>query len=64
MKEGVPLQVVPLTDQYWQRVVSHSISEIRSGRTPNPDILCNSRQDIRVDKLSATPVCTHFSHHQ
>lgn len=40
---GVPLHTVPLTDQYWDRVVSHSIAEIKAGRTPNPDILCNSR---------------------
>ncbi|GAB4819907.1 hypothetical protein N2152v2_006953 [Parachlorella kessleri] len=41
---GVPLEVVPLTEQYWDRVVSHCIGEIRQGRTPNPDMLCNSRQ--------------------
>jgi hypothetical protein len=40
---GVPLEVVPLTDAYWERVVSESVSEIRAGRTPNPDMLCNSR---------------------
>eukprot|EP00884_Botryococcus_braunii_P019405 jgi/Botrbrau1/6148/Bobra.331_2s0038.1 len=40
---GVSLRVVPLTQQYWERVVTYSISEIRAGRTPNPDILCNSR---------------------
>jgi tRNA-specific 2-thiouridylase len=40
---GVPLEVVPMTTQYWERVVSHSVSEIRAGRTPNPDMLCNSR---------------------
>lgn len=40
---GVPLVVVPLTEQYWDRVVSHSVAEIKQGRTPNPDMLCNSR---------------------
>eukprot|EP00959_Pyramimonas_sp_CCMP1952_P322501 6748728-Pyramimonas_sp.AAC.1 len=40
---GVELRVVPLTNQYWDRVVSHTIDEIKEGRTPNPDILCNSR---------------------
>lgn len=40
---GVPLNVVSLTEQYWDRVVAHSIDEIRLGRTPNPDVLCNSR---------------------
>lgn len=39
----VPLSMVPLTNQYWDRVVSHCVNEIRNGRTPNPDVLCNSR---------------------
>jgi len=42
-QQGVPLSVVPLTDAYWERVVSHCVEEIRSGCTPNPDVLCNSR---------------------
>ncbi|BDA43875.1 probable tRNA-specific 2-thiouridylase MnmA at C-terminar half [Coccomyxa sp. Obi] len=40
---GVELRTVPLTEQYWQRVVSHCLAEIKAGRTPNPDMLCNSR---------------------
>jgi tRNA U34 2-thiouridine synthase MnmA/TrmU len=40
---GVQLHTVPLTEQYWQRVVSHCLAEIKAGRTPNPDVLCNSR---------------------
>lgn len=36
-------QVVPLTREYWDRVVAHCLDEIRAGRTPNPDVLCNSR---------------------
>lgn len=40
---GVPLKTVPLTTEYWDRVVQHSIGEVRAGRTPNPDMLCNSR---------------------
>ncbi len=40
---GVPLEVVPLTTEYWDRVVSSSVDEIRAGRTPNPDMWCNSR---------------------
>jgi hypothetical protein len=41
---GVELRVVPLTEQYWGRVVSHCLAETRAGRTPNPDMLCNSRR--------------------
>ena len=40
---GVPLEVVPLTAEYWDRVVSYSLAEARAGRTPNPDVWCNSR---------------------
>ena len=39
----VPLHVVPLSEEYWSRVVQHSIGEVKAGRTPNPDMLCNSR---------------------
>jgi tRNA-5-taurinomethyluridine 2-sulfurtransferase len=32
-----------MTNAYWERVVSSSVNEIRAGRTPNPDMLCNSQ---------------------
>jgi len=38
----VPLEVIPLQNEYWDNVVSYTIDEIREGRTPNPDIFCNS----------------------
>ena len=40
---GVPLEVVPLQRQYWDRVVSYTIAELKEGRTPSPDIFCNQR---------------------
>lgn len=39
----VPLQVVNLQREYWDRVVSYTIDQVKAGRTPNPDVLCNSR---------------------
>lgn len=42
-KLNVPLEIVPLSRQYWDRVVSNTVEEIKAGRTPNPDLLCNSR---------------------
>ncbi|KAF7843902.1 tRNA-specific 2-thiouridylase mnmA [Senna tora] len=39
----VPLEVVHLTDEYWKNVVSYIIEEYCCGRTPNPDVLCNTR---------------------
>jgi tRNA (5-methylaminomethyl-2-thiouridylate)-methyltransferase len=42
-KLGVPLKVVSLQSEYWDRVVSSAIDELKAGRTPSPDILCNQR---------------------
>lgn len=38
---NVPLEVISLQNEYWDKVVSYTISEIKEGRTPNPDIFCN-----------------------
>ncbi len=38
----VPLEVLPLQNEYWETVVKYTISEIKEGRTPNPDMFCNS----------------------
>lgn len=40
---GVPLEVVPLQREYWDRVVSYTVAELEAGRTPSPDIFCNQR---------------------
>lgn len=40
---GVLLTVVPFQKEYWERVVSYTIDEVKHGRTPNPDMLCNAR---------------------
>ena len=40
---GVPLIVVPLQQAYRERIISYTLTEIRAGRTPNPDVLCNNR---------------------
>ena len=37
----VPLEVVPFQKDYYARVVSYTLAEVRAGRTPNPDVLCN-----------------------
>ena len=42
-KLGVPLEIVPLQKEYWDKVVAEAISEVKAGRTPNPDMLCNAR---------------------
>ncbi len=41
--QGVPLEVVSMQREYHSRVVSYVIAELKQGRTPSPDILCNER---------------------
>ena len=41
-KVKLPLEIIPLQTEYWDNVVSYTIEEIKEGRTPNPDIFCNS----------------------
>lgn len=40
---NVPLEVVNMQKEYWDNVVSYTISEAKAGRTPNPDIFCNQK---------------------
>lgn len=40
---GVPLEVISLQREYHDRVVAHTLAELRAGRTPSPDIHCNQR---------------------
>ncbi len=42
-KLDVPLEVVSLQREYWDKIVKYPIDEVKEGRTPNPDILCNNR---------------------
>jgi tRNA-specific 2-thiouridylase len=39
---GMEIDVVNFSNEYKERVFSDFLSEYRSGRTPNPDVLCNA----------------------
>lgn len=41
--KNIPLKVLPLQQEYFDRVVSYTISELKKGHTPSPDIFCNQR---------------------
>lgn len=41
-KIGIPISSVNFAAQYWDRVFTHFLNEFKAGRTPNPDILCNT----------------------
>ena len=40
-KYGCRMEVVPLHEEYWDRVVGYTIDAVRRGLTPNPDMMCN-----------------------
>jgi tRNA-specific 2-thiouridylase len=39
---GIDVEVVNFASQYRERVFAHFLAEYQAGRTPNPDVLCNS----------------------
>ena len=48
-KIGIPFHFVDLSDDYRKQVVDYMFSEYAAGRTPNPDVLCNSK--IKFDSF-------------
>ncbi len=44
---GIPFQVIDLSAEYKERIVDYMFNEYASGRTPNPDVLCN--REIKFD---------------
>src|SRR5690606_11014028 len=44
----IPLEVVNFSAEYQERVFSLFLAEYQAGRTPNPDILCNSEIKFRA----------------
>ena len=43
VQAGVTLEVVSLQTEYREKIVEHTLRELRAGRTPSPDIFCNQR---------------------
>jgi tRNA-specific 2-thiouridylase len=44
---NIPFQVIDLSKEYQERIVDYMFKEYESGRTPNPDVLCN--REIKFD---------------
>lgn len=38
---GLPFDVVSLHNEYWENVMEYALRTVRSGLTPNPDMMCN-----------------------
>ncbi len=46
-KLGIPFQTIDLSEAYKERIVNYMFEAYKSGRTPNPDVLCN--REIKFD---------------
>jgi tRNA-specific 2-thiouridylase len=44
---GIELRTVNFAAEYWERVFAYFLAEHKAGRTPNPDVLCNSEIKFR-----------------
>ena len=51
-KLGIPFQTIDLSEAYREKIVDYMFAEYESGRTPNPDILCN--REIKFDVFLKT----------
>ena len=40
-KIGIPLHRIDFVKEYWDYVFTYFLDELKNGRTPNPDIMCN-----------------------
>ena len=63
----LPLRTVNFSAEYWDYVFEYFLAEHRAGRTPNPDILCNTEIKFRAfldyaTKLGADKIATgHYA---
>lgn len=53
-KLGIPFQTIDLSEEYKERIVDYMFKEYESGRTPNPDVLCN--REIKFDIFLKTAI--------
>ena len=63
----IPLRSVNFSSEYWDLVFEYFLTEHRAGRTPNPDILCNTEIKFKVfhdyaSELGADQIATgHYA---
>ena len=66
-KIGIPLHRVDFIKEYWDDVFTYFLEELKKGRTPNPDIMCNKyikfdRFVKEAKRLGATYIATgHYA---
>ena len=63
----LPFQAIDLSKEYKERIVDYMFAEYQSGRTPNPDVLCNAEIKFKAFlehalKLGADRIATgHYA---
>ena len=62
-KLNIPLHTVNFSSEYWDNVFEFFLDEYRSGRTPNPDIVCNKEIKFKAfldhaQRLGASKIAT------
>ena len=66
-KLDIPLKRIDFVEEYWDYVFTYFLDELKKGRTPNPDIMCNKyiKFDMflkEAEKLGADYVATgHYA---
>ena len=40
-KYNLPLEIIPLHDEYWEHVMAYTLRTVQAGLTPHPDMMCN-----------------------
>lgn len=66
-KLDIPLKRVDFVKEYWDYVFTYFLDELKKGRTPNPDVMCNKyiKFDMfakEAEKLGADYIATgHFA---
>ncbi|KKP38271.1 MAG: hypothetical protein UR28_C0019G0026 [Candidatus Peregrinibacteria bacterium GW2011_GWF2_33_10] len=71
----VPLEIVPMQKEYFDKIVNYTIAEVKQGRTPNPDVMCNNHikfgaflekleaDDQDFDKIASGHYAQNFAKH-
>ncbi len=66
-KIGIPLHRIDFVKEYWDDVFTYFLEELKCGRTPNPDIMCNKYIKFdcfkkEAEKLGADYIATgHYA---
>jgi tRNA-specific 2-thiouridylase len=57
---GVPIHFRDFSQEYWKGVFEHFLAEYATGRTPNPDVLCNREIKFKYFLDAAHQLGAHY----